>query len=156
MDATVNEILKHKGTHVYTAAPTTPVLDVAKMMQAHSVGCVVVVGGLEVMGIISERDIVSRIAAERRDAASTVVADVMTRRIWTVTPETRVREAMWLVSRTRCRHLPVLGPHELVGLISAGDVMAWHLSELQMELTHMDAYIHGPHSISSRPPLGLP
>lgn len=156
MDATVREILKFKGTHVYTVAPAAPVLDVAKTMHDHAVGCVVVVRGLEMVGIVSERDIVRRIAAERRDAATTVVADVMTRKVWSVTPETSVREAMWLVSQTRCRHLPVLGPHELVGLISAGDVMAWYLRELETELTHMDTYIHGPLSISSRPPPVLP
>lgn len=156
MDATVKDILRIKGGHVYTVQPRTSALEAVHIMNAHSVGCVVVVEGGELVGILSESDIVRHLVAEGRNPAQTMVVDIMSLPMVTVSPDTSVRTAMHIVTTARCRHLAVLGPDGLSGLISAGDVLAWNLRELRAELADMERYIHGPLSVSSRPPAALP
>lgn len=156
MHATVKDILRVKGGHVYTVQPRTSALEAVHVMNAHSVGCVVVVEGRELVGILGESDIVRHLVAKGRNATGTLVVDIMSPPVATVSPDTSVRTAMHIVTTARCRHVPVVGPDGLSGLISAGDVLAWNLRELRAELADMERYIHGPLSLSSRPPAALP
>ena len=103
-------------------------------MNVQRIGSVLVLDRDELHGIVSERDVLHRVIGEGRSARSTFVHEVMTRRLWTVAPETSITEAMALVTATRCRHLPVLDNGAVVGLISIGDLMAWMVRDLNMEI----------------------
>jgi CBS domain-containing protein len=149
MTATIADILALKGTDVYAVLPTARVIDAVDTMNVHGVGSVLVIERQQVQGLVSERDILQRVVAEGRDPVRALVAEIMTTTLCTVRPETSIDDAMTLMTLKRCRHLPVMGPHGLAGLISAGDVTAWHVRLLQSELLDMAAYVHGPCSIHS-------
>jgi CBS domain-containing protein len=144
MTARVEHILRIKGANVHAVPENASVADAVDVMNGHRIGSVLVVDGSELHGIVSERDVLHRVIAEGRSPKATYVHEVMTRKLWTVSPEMPIHEAMALISETRCRHLPVIDDGTLVGLVSIGDLTAWMVRELKMEIVDLASYIHGP------------
>jgi CBS domain-containing protein len=144
MGARVEHILRIRERAIHAVPESATISDAVDVMNANRIGSVLVLDGSELHGIVSERDVLHRVIGEGRSARSTFVHEVMTRRLWTVAPDTSVQEAMALVSASRCRHLPVLDNGSLIGLISIGDLMAWMVRDLNMEIVDLATYIHGP------------
>jgi CBS domain-containing protein len=118
--------------HAMTEAPTTirpdmNAADAAGMMRSEDVGSIPVVEGGALVGIITDRDIVLRVVADRRDPMEVPVADVMTSSPITVSPDMRLTEARELMQQHKIRRLAVTKGDELVGMLSLGDV-AWSLA----------------------------
>src|SRR5262245_26743985 len=125
--ALVRDLLSVKGSHVNTIGRGATVLDAAVLMNDFKIGALVVIEQGKVVGIVTERDVLRRVVAERRDPAGVIVAEVMTHDIVVCGPETDVDEASYLMKEKRVRHLPVIDQsHGMVGLISIGDVNAFH------------------------------
>ena len=118
---------------VITATPLVTAREAAKLMTRRRVGAVVVVDGGRVVGMFSERDLMTRVVAAERDPDRTTLGEVMTPAPQTVTPEDRVETVIaWMLSG-RFRHLPVLdGPH-LAGIVSQGDVVAFLQGRLGLD-----------------------
>jgi CBS domain-containing protein len=141
---TVRNLLEHKGSKVFTIRPDDTVLDAARCMNEARIGSLVVVDPtLGVIGIFSERDILARVVAEAKPPDKTRVSEVMTTQVAYCPPDTPVAECRELMSRKRMRHLPVIENGELVGLISAGDVMAHEAAQQQVTIEYMHEYIYG-------------
>ena len=101
---------------------------------------VVEAGGL--VGIFTERDVLRRVVAVRLDPAQTLVRDVMTAPVLTVTPETPLEECQATMTQRRIRHLPVVGPAGLGGLVSSGDVLAYEVAERQATIQQLESYVY--------------
>ena len=142
--ATVSQILEIKGPHVLSIGSDATVLDAALLMNEHKVGSLVVTDAGQVQGIITERDILQRIVAERRDPAQTPVAEIMTTEVMCVTPETSIEEARSVMKNRRVRHLPVVGDGRwLRGLISIGDLNAYETSSQEVTIHYLHEYLYG-------------
>jgi CBS domain-containing protein len=141
---TVRDILAAKGTHVQSISPTVTVLDAALLMNEHKIGSLVVMDDGRVVGIITERDLLQRIIAQRRDPVDTLVEDVMTTQVICCRTYTPLDEARAVMKNRRVRHLPVVDEElHLLGLISIGDLNA-HLTHDQEVTIHvLEDYIHG-------------
>jgi CBS domain-containing protein len=140
----VDTVLKAKGHEVATVNPTATLATVAQRLRLEGIGALVVVDESNVVGMISERDVVHAFAADRAEAAEIKVADVMTRNIVTCRLEDSLTRVLGLMTRHRVRHLPVLEAGRLAGLISIGDAVKHRLDELEMEAAVLrDAYIAG-------------
>jgi CBS domain-containing protein len=101
-----------------------------------------VVDGGEVVGIISERDVVHAFAEHRAGTSEIKVAEVMTRNVITCRRDDSLTRLLGLMTRHRVRHLPVLEGGRLAGLVSIGDAVKHRLDELEMEASVLrDAYI---------------
>src|SRR5262245_13703381 len=119
--ATVRDILTIKGSKVLSTGPDATVLDAAMLMNEHKVGSLVVMSGGQLIGIISERDILQRVVVPRRDPGTTPVLDVMTTEVICCQPHTTLEEARGVLKNRRIRHLPVVDEAKrLCGLISIG------------------------------------
>ena len=112
----------------------------ARKMRDDKVGGLMVVENDTLVGIFTERDLMSRVVAEGLDPEKVQVSEVMTSSIATVPPETSVSVAANLMSQNRIRHLPVLQDGKLYGVISAGDILAWKLREQQFTLHQLEDY----------------
>lgn len=149
--ATIRELLATKGNGVFTVGPDTTVLDAAILMNDNKIGCLVVTVGEKVHGIFTERDILRRIVAQRRDPAMTRIEEVMTEEVACCGIETRIDDVREIFRSRRIRHLPVVDEsRRLAGLISIGDLNA-HLSKNQeVEIQYLHYYINGEAAAPAR------
>jgi CBS domain-containing protein len=142
--ATVKEILAVKGSHVLSIGPEATVLDAAVLMNEHKVGSLVVMVSGQLIGIISERDILTRVVVPRLDSGQTLVRDVMTKEVICCQMHTRLEEARGVLKNRRIRHLPVVDEaQQLLGLISIGDLNAHDAHGHEMTIHILEEYIHG-------------
>ena len=141
---TVTAILKHKGYRVSSVAPTAIIAEVAGLMSTHGIGSVLVIDRADqLMGIVSERDIMRSLAANGARTLEMTAGQLMTRALQIAHPETTVAEAMRMMTAGRFRHLPVLDGDRLVGLISIGDVVKARIMQQDMEVDSLKAYVAG-------------
>ncbi len=141
---TVAAILKHKGHDVASVTPSTPLADVTTLLTRRRIGAVLVLDETHrLAGIVSERDVVQCLAAHGAATLDMTAAQVMTRLVKTVTPQTSVGEAMAMMTAGRFRHLPVLEDRALIGIVSIGDVVKARLDQQAQEVDSLRAYVHG-------------
>ena len=139
----VETILKAKGGHVVTVQPNATVGTAIRRLKLERIGALVVSqNGVELQGMISERDIVLGLAEHGGGLRDLQVADLMTREVRTCTPQDSIKHVMGEMTRSRVRHLPVLEHGKLVGIVSIGDVVKNRLEEVELEASVLrDAYI---------------
>jgi CBS domain-containing protein len=142
--ATVKDILAVKGSHVLSIGPEAMVLDAALLMNEHKVGSLVVMDAGRILGIISERDILTRIVVTRRDPGATPVHEAMTMEVVCCQPHTPLDEARGVLKNRRIRHLPVVDLEQrLCGMISIGDLNAWETHDHEFTIHVLQEYISG-------------
>lgn len=99
------------------------ILDVAKLMRHHNIGCIPVTeNGQKVLGVITDRDIVMNMARFNTDPASTSAKEIASNVVYKVKPEADVTHALELMKKQRIRRLPVMEEDYIVGMLSLGDV----------------------------------
>lgn len=141
---TVAAILKHKGFQVTTIEPTATIAAVAGVLAERRIGAVLVMDRAEqLLGIVSERDIVRSLSANGARTLEMTAGQLMTRTLQVARPETTVAEAMTMMTVGRFRHLPVMDRDVLVGLISIGDVVKARIMEQEDEVDSLKAYVTG-------------
>lgn len=107
-----------------TMSPDMNAADAAGLMKSLDVGVIPVVEDDRLVGLVTDRDLVLRVVAERRDPMEVRIGDILTRSPVTVTPDTKLSEARELMQEHRVRRLPVVKGEVLVGILSLGD-LAW-------------------------------
>lgn len=140
----VMQILKEKGADVTTMTADASIADALRLLNERRIGAIVITGRYgNIEGILSERDLIHALAERGTDLMNARVADLMTRHVFTCTPETSIEELMRQMTRRRIRHLPVLSDGQLCGIVSIGDVVKNRLLELETEATTLRDYIGG-------------
>lgn len=139
----VREVLEHKPVDgVVTVGPDCPVRELVGVLAQHNIGAVVVSGsGTPVAGVVSERDVVRRLA-QGPSVLDQPVSSIMTGDVWTTGPEDDLDEARRVMTKRRFRHVPVLDEGELVGIISIGDVVKAHIDQIEFERDQLTSYVH--------------
>ncbi|MCS7182255.1 MAG: CBS domain-containing protein [Thermoanaerobaculum sp.] len=140
---TIAAVLREKGQHVYSISPEATVLEAARAMDEHNVGSLLVVKNGQPVGIFSERDLMRRVVVLGKNPAKVKVGEVMSREVTVVEPDTRVKEAMAIMTERRCRHLPVVEQGRVVGLVSIGDLVRWISRDQEFQIRMLEAYITG-------------
>ncbi len=138
----VATILKEKGANVVTADAEATLLDIASRLTEHKIGCVVITDrNGRIAGIVSERDIVRRLANGGVVALHEPVSAFMTKKVIACAKSDTIERLMGEMTAGRFRHLPVLDDGALVGLVSIGDVVKQRIAETEMEAAAMRDYI---------------
>jgi len=119
----IQELLKKREATVWSLTPQMSVFDALKQLADHDVGAMMVMDGGKLVGVFSERDYTRKIALAGKASKETPVKDIMTANVLTVTPQTRTRDCMALMSQKKIRHLPVLDGNTVLGMISIRDIM---------------------------------
>jgi CBS domain-containing protein len=141
---TVAAILKHKGYQVTTVEPTATVAQVVELLADRRIGAALVMDRAEqLLGIVSERDIVRCLAANGARTLEMTAGQLMTRALKVAQPETTVAEAMTMMTVGRFRHIPVIDGGRLVGVVSIGDVVKARIMEQEDEVDSLKAYVAG-------------
>lgn len=140
----VRDVLATKDSDVCTIGPDKSVLDAAILMNHCRIGAVVVIDGEEIAGIFTERDVMNRVVAEKKDAATTTVREVMTTKVAFCEQDTKLEACRGVMTTHKIRHLPVVENGKLLGMISSGDILARRLEEHEETIKYLHEYMHGP------------
>ncbi|HEY4248703.1 MAG TPA: CBS domain-containing protein, partial [Lacunisphaera sp.] len=143
MNTTIATLLEQKDGAVFTIPSTVTVAEAVQEMNAHKVGSVLVMNGLRLAGIFTERDVLRRVVGADIDPRFTPITKVMTSDVLTIEPTATVQEVMDIFTNRRCRHLPVMADGRLLGVISIGDVSRWVANLHRVEAESLRQYIAG-------------
>lgn len=143
MQTPLSVLLKEKGSKTYHISPQATVYESAVKMNEFGIGALLVIEGEQLLGIISERDLIRKLVGRQGDASQVQVHEIMTKELVTVPPTMTVQEAMKLVTEKRFRHLPVVEEGKLIGMISIGDLTRWAMLQQENEIAALTGYIHG-------------
>jgi CBS domain-containing protein len=140
----VSDILSDKGKLVHTCGPDDSLADVVDLLVGHNVGSLVVMEEGEMVGIITERDILRASAATRGPLEFLTVRERMTRCPVVASLQHDVSDVMCVMTERRIRHVPVVVDELLAGIVSIGDAVKHRIGELESETQTMHEYIwHG-------------
>jgi CBS domain-containing protein len=137
----VRRLLEEKPKALETVTPHTTVRQGIERMNARKIGSLLVMNGDRLVGIFTERDVLTRVVPRRLDCEHTPIGEVMTREVVTIHPQRTVEEAMMVMTDTRHRHLPVMEGDRVVGLISIGDLTRWTVRDQQRTIEDLIDYV---------------
>ncbi|MGJ3647789.1 CBS domain-containing protein [Sphingomonas sp. GlSt437] len=138
---TIAAVLGNKGREVVSITAHQTVQDALRLLAEKRIGAVPVMDGPSVVGIFSERDVITALHGHGGDALSRKVGDVMTSPPITVGPQEPVIGALSLMTRRRIRHLPVIEGGRLVGFVSIGDLVKYRIDRIEADAAAMREYI---------------
>ncbi len=139
----VQHLLSDKGSEVWSIEAEEPVLRAIQIMADKHIGALPVMRGSELVGVVSERDYARKIVLLGRSSAETLVWEIMSAPVVTVTRDQTVHDCMQLVTERRIRHLPVVEKGNLIGIVSIGDLVRAVIEEQQQTITHLEKFISG-------------
>lgn len=138
----VASILSEKGNRVISENQNAKLYAAVATLDSNRVGCLCVLDdNRELVGVLSERDIVRRIARDGRDILDQPVHEVMVREVKTCQEQHTLTEVMEFMTEGRFRHMPVTRNGKLVGIISIGDVVKHRIEEAELAAASMQQYI---------------
>ncbi len=136
-------LLKNKGRDMWTIGPEAMVFDAIHLMDEKNVGALPVMEGSKLIGIVSERDYMTKVMLKGKSSKETPVSDIMIRQVVTVGPHQTVSECMRIITEHRIRHLPVVDGEELLGIVSIGDLVKWIIATQRTTIEQLEKYIGG-------------
>ena len=143
-------ILKFKGGGVFTTTANKSLLEIAKLLAQHGIGCIVILGDDDkIVGIVSERDLMRAIGQAGAKVLDKPVSDFMTKTVVTAREADTVDQLMSEMTMHRFRHMPVVERGQLLGLVSIGDLVKIHVADAEFESSAMRQYITSQPSLLS-------
>jgi CBS domain-containing protein len=137
----ISQILKAKGRAVATARPNATLSEIISKLAQKKIGAIVIVGDAgEVVGIVSERDVIRQLGDRGEASLKEPVSQAMTTSVISCQETSTLEEMMELMTQGRFRHVPVIEDGALVGIVSIGDIVKHHVAEVEMEVTAMRDY----------------
>jgi CBS domain-containing protein len=143
MPLTVRQLLDRKSSGIYSIRPDASVLEALELMAREDVSSVLVMEGDDLKGIFTERDYARKVALRGRNSRDTVVRELMTSELITITGQQNIDDCMSIMTERHIRHLPVVEGNKLVGLISIGDVVKSIISDQESTIQQLAGYIAG-------------
>jgi CBS domain-containing protein len=140
---TIRQLLHEKGDKVFLVSPTDPIYDAIRKMAEENIGCLVVMEGETLKGIITERQYARHVALRGPVSPTTRVLDIMETTIIYAQPEQSVAECMAVMTNRRVRHLPVIDDGRLVGIISIGDLVKSIISDQNFMIDQLEHFMQG-------------
>jgi len=138
---TVEDLLRTKGHEAWSISPQATVYQALELMAEKGVGALVVIAKEEIFGIFSERDYARKVILKGKSSKDTMVSELMTRTVISVTPGSTLKESMAVMVANQIRHLPVLDNGRLVGVITLGDMIKKIIAEQEHAISQLEGYI---------------
>jgi CBS domain-containing protein len=138
---TVRQVLQSKGHVYWFVAPSTTAYEALEIMADKNVGALLVVEGGKLTGIFSERDYARKVILKGKSSKNTEVRELMTSPPICIEPEKSIHECMVLMTKNHIRHVPVMDPRGLAGLVSIGDIVNSIISDQEATIEELESYI---------------
>jgi CBS domain-containing protein len=141
---TVSKLLRTKvAPRVITVRPEQSVLEAIKVLAQENVGAAIVMAGDRLAGIFSERDYTRKVILKGRSSDTTRVEEIMTANVIVVSPRTKARECMALMTEKNIRHLPVVDEGRVIGMVSIRDIVSDIIADQDFTIEQLEHYISG-------------
>jgi CBS domain-containing protein len=140
---TVAELLRAKPARVVKVRPEQSVLEAIKVLAQEDIGAAIVMTGDRLAGIFSERDYTRKVILKGRSSDTTRVEEIMTANVVVVSPRTRTRECMALMTEKNIRHLPVVDEGRIIGMVSIRDIVSDIIADQDFTIEQLEHYISG-------------
>ena len=137
----VSQILQNKGSNVYSVSANVSVYEAIKDMAEKNIGALLIMDDEKLLGIFSERDYARKIILKGKNSHETLVQDIMTENVISVSPDDNIDKCMELMSERKIRHLPVIKDNKVVGVISITDVVTAIIAIQKETISHLHEYI---------------
>ena len=141
--ADLAELLKAKPARVVSVRPEQSVLEAIKVLAAEDIGAAIVMTGARLAGIFSERDYTRKVILKGRSSDTTRVEEIMTPNVIVVSPRTKTRECMQLMTEKNIRHLPVVEEGRVIGMVSIRDIVSDIIADQDFTIEQLEHYISG-------------
>ena len=139
----VADLLKAKRARMVSVKPEDTVLEAIKVMAREDIGAAIVMEGERLAGILSERDYARKVILKGRSSETTTVQEIMTANVVCVSPRTKSRDCMALMSEKNIRHLPVVDDGRVVGMVSIRDIVTDIIADQDFTISQLEHYISG-------------
>ena len=142
----VSELFNNRGGNsaaLWSVSPDDTVFDAIKVLAEKGVGALIVMKNGKLAGILSERDYTRKVALLGKNSKETYVRDIMTANVLVISPKTRTRECMTIMSEKNIRHLPVVDGDTVVGMLSIRDLMNDIIKDHEYTISQLESYIKG-------------
>jgi len=139
----VKQILKTKGSDLWTIAKDKTVSDALQLLAAKDIGALLVMDHDKLVGIFSERDYARKVFLLGKSPDQTLVKEIMTNKVFYVSPDDTVEGCMALMTHQHIHHLAVMENDKLVGMISIGDVVKAMIMAREFAIKQLERYITG-------------
>jgi CBS domain-containing protein len=140
---TISEILQQKGSKAWTIGPEATVFEAIQLMAEKNIGALLVTEQDRLVGIISERDYIRKVAISGKSSGQSKVREILSGKVLYVGPGHSVDECMRLMTDHRVRHLPVLDGAKIAGVVSIGDLVNWIITTQGSTIRQLETYITG-------------
>lgn len=139
----VADLLKAKPARLVKVLPEQSVLDAIKVLAHENVGALLVMTDDRLNGIFSERDYTRKVVLKGRASDTTRVEEIMTPNVICVSPRTKTRECMALMTGKNIRHLPVMEEGRVIGMVSIRDIVSDIIADQDFTIEQLEHYISG-------------
>jgi len=139
----VSNIIRAKGDSIFTITPNTTVYNALEIMVEKNVSALLVMEEGLLAGIFTERDYARKVILKGKASKDTLIGEIMTRDLITVSSDTSLETCMRLMTGKFIRHLPVVDSGRLAGIISIGDVVKFIIEDQKFIIENMENYITG-------------
>jgi CBS domain-containing protein len=141
--STVEQFLDLNSRKVWGLRPENRVIDSLFLMAEKNISCVLIMNEEHLAGIFSERDYARKVVIQGKNSTETLLKQVMTDKLITISPKTELDECMQLMTDHRIRHLPIVDNNKVIGLISIGDVVKEMIVQQKNQIEELQKYISG-------------
>jgi CBS domain-containing protein len=141
--STVEQFLDLNSRKVWSLRPENRVIDSLFLMAEKNISCILIMNEEHLAGIFSERDYARKVVIQGKNSNETLLKEVMTDKLITISPKTELDECMKLMTDHRIRHLPIVDNNKVIGLISIGDVVKEMIVQQKNQIEELQRYISG-------------
>lgn len=138
---TVKHILQNKSNAIYSVSPSTSVLDALQVMMDKNISALLVMENQELKGIFTERDYARKIILQGKSSKDTLISEVMTSQLQTVTFNSSIDQCMQIMTDRHIRHLPIVDGNQVGGMISIGDLVKFVIEDQKQTIEQLQSYI---------------
>ncbi len=139
----VQDVLKSKSKKIWSISSKETTYKALELLAEKDIGALMVIDDGKLAGIFSERDYARKVILKGKSSRETSVGDLMTREVYSITPDKTVDECMALMTTIHCRHMPVFENNQLIGVVTIGDIVNAIINEQQIKIQDLEKYITG-------------
>jgi predicted transcriptional regulator len=139
----VKEVLAPKSGDIWSIGSMETAYKALEIMADKNIGALLVIDEGKLVGILSERDYARKVILKGKSSRETTVGELMTREVYSLTPEMTVEEGMALMTKAHIRHMPVFEDSKLIGIITIGDIAMAIMADQKVKISDLENYITG-------------